>query len=102
MVRTPQRWNSCMNGTSLIANASFNYEAKNTYQIFVRMIDRNGVWTDGRLNIRVMNVPENPFLGYSASIRNDNGTVSLGGINIGGDSGTNVTVFISSATAWVG
>lgn len=91
-----------LSGTTLVATASFDYELKSVYTIYVRTIDRDGVWTDGKLNIRVLDVFENPVLQIppSASARGD--AAVLGAVRIGGNNETKVTAVFYCVSGVVG
>lgn len=44
-------------GNTLVTTKSFNYNSRNIYQIYVSMIDKDGVRTDSQFNIRITRNP---------------------------------------------
>jgi len=65
-----------INGSQLKANASFNFETKNTYSIRVRSTDQGGLFAEKVFSISVANVNEAPTeLTLSATIVAENSAI---------------------------
>lgn len=86
-----------VSGNTILTNETFDYELKNNYVIFIRMIDREGVWTHSRLTIRVLDLPEtDPRLTTPGSIALS-GSANLGSVRLGGGN-TVVTLVVFART----
>lgn len=86
-----------LSGTTLTTTATFDYEVQSSFKIFVRIIDSEGVWTQQRLTIRVMDVFENPVL-QMPSVLYASGATSFKQVQIGGNNETRVTFVISCSS----
>jgi hypothetical protein len=89
-----------ISGRSLVTTDSFNFEAKNSYTIYVRSVDKSGVWgwTDTKLTVTVNDVRETPQLHTPSFITLVNGLGPLNQLSLSGDRGTMVHVGIISLT----
>lgn len=87
-----------LNGTTLVTAATFDYETQSTFTIYVRSIDRDGVWNQSKLTIRVLDVFENPSLQLPSVLYTNSG-VSLMQVQVGGNNETKVTFMVSCSSA---
>jgi hypothetical protein len=91
-----------ISGNTLITTTSFDFETKTSYQIFVRIFDRDGSWVYGKVNVRVADVFENPSLQLPSTITFGGGSMAwFNTVKVSGNNETKMTFFIGSTTGFV-
>lgn len=89
-----------ISGNSLVSTRSFDYESKSSYTVYVRMIDREGVWTDSKLVVRINDLRENIYVQVPDSVLVSNGVGSFSSMSVSGDSVPTTFTFFSRTSTF--